>query len=67
MTDSEKIEKALEIIDRYGAIDGEHHKQWCLDQIARILTGNKYAEWRKEWIDIDEDEECDMWDEGIAP
>jgi hypothetical protein len=24
-------------IERYGQIDGSHHKQWVLDQIARII------------------------------
>lgn len=34
MTESnlkKRIEEALEILIRYGMIDGAHHKQWCLD------------------------------------
>lgn len=30
---------ALTYIERYGQIDGSHHKLWVLDQVARILRG----------------------------
>jgi hypothetical protein len=30
---------ALYFIGRYGGIDGAHHKQWLVDQVARILNG----------------------------
>lgn len=30
---------ALHFIESYGGIDGDHHKQWLIDQIARILNG----------------------------
>lgn len=30
---------ALYYIESYGGIDGEHHKQWLIDQVARILNG----------------------------
>ena len=30
---------ALYYIERYGGIDGSHHKQWLIDQVARILNG----------------------------
>ena len=30
---------AMEFIERYGQIDGSHHKSWVLDQVARILKG----------------------------
>lgn len=30
---------ALKYIEMYGGIDGEHHKAWVLDQVARILNG----------------------------
>jgi len=28
-------------IEMYGVIDGSHHKEWLLDQIARIIKGQK--------------------------
>jgi hypothetical protein len=30
---------AMYFIERYGQIDGAHHKLWVLDQVARILKG----------------------------
>lgn len=30
---------ALYFIEQYGQIDGAHHKQWVLDQVARVLNG----------------------------
>src|SRR5437762_5985689 len=30
---------ALHLIESYGGIDGEHHKQWLIDQVARLLSG----------------------------
>lgn len=42
-------EYAMEFIERYGQIEGDHHKAWVLDQVARILKGTpvivKMAEW----------------------
>lgn len=40
MTEAEKkIAAALEYIAAYGGNDGAWHKQWVLDQVARVLTG----------------------------
>jgi len=40
---------AMLFIEHYGYIDGSHHKQWVIDQIARILQGTpiivKEARW----------------------
>lgn len=40
---------AMHWIGRYGQIDGDHHKLWVLDQVARILKGTpvvvKEARW----------------------
>ena len=62
----EKTNKALDLILRYGGIDGAHHKQWVLNQIVRILADD-YDEWVKKYED-GEDGPCTYdWDEGIAP
>lgn len=50
MTDKEKIQQAIDIAIEYGQIDGDHHKAWVIDQIIRILTGNKYNKVIKELI-----------------
>lgn len=39
MTETEKIEKALDLAMQYGGIDGDHHKMWVIDQMIRVLTG----------------------------
>jgi hypothetical protein len=40
---------AMYFIERYGQYDGDWHKQWTMDQIARILKGTpvivKQASW----------------------
>jgi hypothetical protein len=59
--------KILALIWRYGGIDGDHHKQWLLDQILRILLKNKYTKWVKEYQNGEEGENTYEWDEGIAP
>ena len=32
-------EYAIEFLSMYSGIDGDHHKQWLIDQVARILMG----------------------------
>jgi hypothetical protein len=60
---------ALEEINRYGGIEGDHHKCWVLDQVVRILTGTpeKYAEWVREHNAGEDGPETYSWSEGIAP
>lgn len=36
-------------IEIYGQIDGDHHKAWVLDQVARILKGTKIIIKLAEW------------------
>jgi hypothetical protein len=42
-------EWALHFIERYGGNDGAHHKQWVLDQVARILTGTRVIVTEARW------------------
>lgn len=42
MSDYENAQSALDLILQYGGIDGDHHKQWVLDQVVRLLTGCEY-------------------------
>lgn len=60
----DKITEATNLALQFGMIDGAHHKQWVIDQMLRILNGEKYDEIIKEH-NLDEDYE--KWDEGIAP
>jgi hypothetical protein len=68
----EKQNKIIDIITRFGDIDGVHHKQWILDQIVRILlTPDEYLKWKKEmkgeYDELNDEYEYEDWDEGIAP
>jgi hypothetical protein len=52
------------IATRFGGIDGEHHKQWVIDQMLRACLQDKYDD----WVDrMNEDTDYDPWDVGIAP
>jgi hypothetical protein len=42
---------AMYFLERYGQIDGEHHKAWVLDQIARVVHGTKVICERASWSD----------------
>lgn len=66
---NDRIKEAMDLIERYGMIDGAHHKQWLIDQIARTLLREGYTTWRYAY-DTYTDKEGDTyqkWDEGIAP
>ena len=64
---NEKEQEVLGLIENYGWIDGSHHKQWVLDQIARVLTGDKYPQWVAEQKEGEDGPDTYEWDEGIAP
>lgn len=59
------IGNSLRLIERYGGIDGAHHKQWVIDQVARVLTGTSYRKWVKAMTSGDN--EGYEWDTGVAP
>jgi len=58
---------ALEMILRYGGIDGGHHKQWVLDQVVRILTDENYENFVIWANDGEDGPETYNWDEGCPP
>jgi hypothetical protein len=62
-----QIYYVLNLIFDYGGIDGEHHKQWVLDQVIRTLTGDKYELWVKEHNDGSHGPNTYSWDKGVAP
>lgn len=69
----ERIQKVNELLKNDSQIDGAHHKAWCIDQIARIINGEKYEEFIHAYECLDDDgkelpeDERYQWDEGIAP
>lgn len=40
---------AMYFIGSYGQIDGDHHKTWVLDQVARILKGTPVIVRQASW------------------
>ena len=63
-----RIDKALDVINQYGGIDGAHHKQWVLDQVVRtLLPDGFYDEWVRQHNDGDEGPNTYEWEEGTAP
>lgn len=63
----------LKLISEYGADDGQHHKQWLLDQVVRklLVTDKNYEVWVEHFF-TEESEACpgdrfEHWDTGIAP
>lgn len=61
--------EALELILRYGGIDGDHHKQWVLDQVVRTLCVDvsTYNQWVRDYCDGEDGPETYSWNTGIAP
>lgn len=43
-------------IESYGQIDGDHHKAWVLDQVARILMGTQVESVMAKWDDGHQEE-----------
>lgn len=65
--DAERIELALEAALSYGQTDGAHHKMWVIDQMVRLLTGDRYEQVITEYCAGEDGPETYAWDEGIAP
>ena len=62
----ERIARALELIARYGGIDGGHHKEWVLDQVVRLLVDD-YDAWVSGFEDGEDGPRTYVWGTGIAP
>lgn len=67
MTLTERVDKAIELAITYGGIDGGHHNQWVIDQMLRVLAGDKYDAIVAEACDGEDGPETYEWDVGIAP
>lgn len=61
------VMKALDIAHNYGGTDGEHHKQWVIDQMVRALTGDSYESWVAAHKHGEDGPDTYGWDTGIAP
>jgi hypothetical protein len=67
--DSEaRVRNALIIIERFGGIDGAHHKAWVIDQVVRALVGaGQYDEWVRLMKAGENGPDTYDWDQGIPP
>jgi len=64
---AERMDKAMGIIESYGGIDGDHHKTWVIDQVARVLKGGDYYQWVIDMCAGEDGPDTYHWDDGIAP
>lgn len=48
-TPEKRVDEALNCAFNYAGIDGAHHKDYCIDQMVRALTGDKYRQWAKDF------------------
>lgn len=62
-----KIENAIDLAIRDGNIDGAHHKMWVIDQMVRILAGNRYNDIIREACNGEYGPDTYDWDIGIIP
>lgn len=67
MTDRKRIQKAIELAVRYGGIDGAHHKDWVIDQMVRVLAGDKYEQIVADACAGEKGPDTFDWNVGIAP
>lgn len=67
VTAEKRIQDAIELAIRFGGIDGDHHKTWCIDQMLRALAGDSYARIIAEAKAGPDGPDTYGWDEGIAP
>jgi chromosome segregation ATPase len=57
----ERRNEVVEIVFTHGQTAGAHHKAWVIDQIARTLLGEEYADWVRGY------KMGGDWDEGVPP
>ena len=61
------IDLAVNLGLDYGTGDGAHHKMWVIDQMIRILAGDRYEQTIKEACAGEDGPDSYEWDCGIAP
>jgi hypothetical protein len=62
-----RITSALTIAASYGQIDGEHHKEWAIDQMVRALLPNNYEDFVAKAKNGEDGPNTYEWKVGIAP
>lgn len=62
-----RTEDAMEVIERFGGIQGDHHRCWVLDQAARFIKGPDYDQWVVAMKAGEDGPDSYEYDVGIAP
>jgi len=63
----DRIQKAIDMAVQHGGHDGAHHKDWVIDQMVRILAGDRYDQIVAEARSGEDGPETYDWEIGIAP
>lgn len=64
---NEIMRAAINLGFNYGGEDGAHHKQWTIDQMIRVLAGEKYDQLVAKSCSGEDGPNTYEWDTGIAP
>lgn len=67
VSEKERINEAIELAVRYGGFDGDHHKAWVIDQMVRVLAGERYEQIVREACDGEDGPDSYSWETGVAP
>lgn len=67
MTDAERIQAAIDLAVQHGGHDGAHHKDWVIDQMVRILAGDRYDTIVREACAGEDGPDSYSWEVGIPP
>jgi hypothetical protein len=62
-----KITEVIELCLDYGALNGSHYKMWIIDQIIRILSGDKYDALIKSYCKGEDGPNNYSWYTGVKP
>ncbi len=67
MKAEKKVRDVQDLITEWAGIDGSHHKQWLIDEIIRVITGDGYDQWVSAYNNGEDGPNTYEWDKGIAP
>lgn len=62
-----RIDEAVALAVRFGGCDGDHHEAWVIDQMVRVLAGDRYQRIVAEAKAGDDGPDSYSWDEGVPP
>lgn len=65
--EQQRIDRAIQIVCRYGGTDEIHHLRWVLDQMVRELAGDLYTDVVANATNGEDGPNTYKWEVGIAP